>query len=75
MDRQIVIEKTIKYLNLLPENKAEEVLDYIEYLYNKSEDTLLTEGITRLAAQSKSFEFLNDEEDLYTLDDVKERYQ
>jgi hypothetical protein len=75
MDRQIVIEKTIKYLNLLPESKAEEVLDYIEYLYNKSEDVLLTEGITRLAAQSKSFEFLNDEEDIYTLDDVKERYQ
>jgi hypothetical protein len=75
MDRQIVIEKTIKYLNLLPESKAEEVLDYIEYLYNKSEDALLTEGITRLAAQSKSFEFLNDEEDLYTFDDIKERYQ
>ena len=69
MDRQIVIEKTIKYLNLLPENKAEEVLDYIEYLYNKTEDALLTEGITRLAAQSKSFEFLNDEEDIYTLED------
>jgi hypothetical protein len=75
MDRQIVIEKTIKYLNLLPENKAEEVLDYIEYLYNKSEDALITEGITRLAAQSKSFEFLKDEEDIYTIDDVKERYQ
>jgi hypothetical protein len=75
MDRQIVIEKTIKYLNLLPESKAEEVLDYIEYLYNKSEDALLTEGITRLAAQSKSFKFLNDEEDLYTFDDIKERYQ
>jgi hypothetical protein len=75
MDRQIVIEKTLKYLNLLPENKAEEVLDYIEYLFNKNEDSFLTKGISQLAAQSKSFDFLNEEEDIYTLDDVKERYQ
>jgi hypothetical protein len=71
MDRQIVIEKTLKYLNLLPENKAEEVLDYIEYLFNKNEDSFLTKGITQLATQSKSFDFLNDEEEIYTLDDVK----
>jgi uncharacterized membrane protein len=38
MNRRTVIEKTIKYLNLLPEDKAEEVLDYTEYLYQKSDD-------------------------------------
>jgi hypothetical protein len=75
MDRQIVIEKTLKYLNLLPEDKAEEVLDYIEYLFNKNEDSFLTKGIAQLATQSKSFDFLNEEEDIYTLDDAKERYQ
>ena len=75
MDRQLVIEKTLKYLNLLPENKAEEVLDYIEYLFNKSDDSFLTKGITKLAAESKSLDFLNEEEDIYTLDDVKEKYQ
>ncbi len=72
MNRHIVIEKTLKYLNLLPEDKAEEVLDYIEYLYKKNEDVTLTNNIVKLAAQSKSFEFLKDEEDIYTLDDVKE---
>ncbi len=72
MNRHIVIEKTLQYLNLLPEDKAEEVLDYIEYLYKKNEDVTLTNNIVKLAAQSKSFEFLKDEEDIYTLDDVKE---
>lgn len=74
MERQQVLEKTIEYLKNLPENKAEEALDYIEYLYNKNEDTILTEGITRLASKSKSFDFLIDEEDIYTLDDVKKQY-
>jgi hypothetical protein len=32
------------------------------------------EGIAKLAAQSKSYNFLNNEEDLYTLNDVKEPY-
>jgi hypothetical protein len=71
MERQQVIDKTIEYLRVLPENKVEEALDYIEYLYNKNEDTVLTQGIIRLASESKSFDFLEFEEDIYTLDDIK----
>ena len=72
MERQQVIDKTIQYLKILPENKIEEALDYIEYLYNKNEETILTEGIVRLSADSGSFDFLEDEEELYTYDDIKE---
>ena len=72
MERQQVIDKTIQYLKILPENKIEEALDYIEYLYNKNEETILTEGIVRLSAESGSFDFLEDEEELYTYDDIKE---
>jgi len=71
MERQQVIDKTIEYLKVLPEKKVEEALDYIEYLYNKNEDTVLTQGIIRLASESKSFDFLELEEDIYTLDDIK----
>jgi hypothetical protein len=72
MERQQVIDKTIKYLKILPENKIEEALDYIEYLYNKNEDAVLAEEMTRLSAESGSFDFLEDEEELYTYDDIKE---
>ena len=71
MERQQVIDKTIEYLRVLPENKVEEALDYIEYLYNKNEDAILTQEIVRLASESKSFDFLEIEEDIYTLDDIK----
>ena len=66
MERQQVIDKTIQYLKILPENKVEEALDYVEYLYNKNEDSILTEGMMRLSAESGSFDCLEDEEDLYT---------
>lgn len=72
MERQQVIDKTIQYLKILPENKVAEALDYIEYLYNKNEDSILTEGMMRLSAESGSFDFLEDEEELYTYDDIKE---
>ncbi len=72
MERQQVIEKTIEYLKILPENRIEEALDYIQYLYSKSEDVILTEGIKQLSRESASFDFLQDEEELYTLDDIKE---
>jgi uncharacterized membrane protein len=73
MERQQVIDKTIEYLRILPENKIEEALDYIEYLYNKNEDAILTQEIIQLASESKSFEFLEAEEEIYTLDDIKGR--
>jgi len=75
MQRQQVIEKTIEYLKVLPENKIEEALDYIEYLYNKNENAILTEGIIRLTAKSESFDFLKDEEDIYSINDIKEFHE
>jgi len=46
-------------------------LPSIGKIYNKNEDTILTQGIIRLASESKSFDFLEIEEDIYTIDDIK----
>ena len=55
-------------------NKAEEVIDLSKYLCLKYEDELIKSGIMKLASESKSFEFLKDEEDLYSMKDVKVIY-
>ena len=39
------------------------------------EDDVLTLGIMRLAEQGGAFDWLADEEDLYTVDDLKVRYR
>ncbi len=74
MTRQAIIERTLKAINQLPEDKAEEISDFAEFMMKQYEEQQLTKGIQRLTASSHAFGFLNDEEDLYTEDDLKEKY-
>jgi hypothetical protein len=66
---------TVKNLNQLSEERLIEVKDFVDFLLKRTEDKLLTEGIQELTSESKSFEYLNDEEDLYTVNDLKEKYK
>ncbi|MBM4166745.1 MAG: hypothetical protein FJ218_07525 [Ignavibacteria bacterium] len=70
MNKQNVIEKTVQYLHILPEEKLVEVSEFAEFLYQKQEEVILQKGIQELVSSSESFKFLEEEEDLYTLDDV-----
>jgi hypothetical protein len=74
MTRQTIIERTIKAINQLPEDKAEEISDFAEFVMKQYEEQQLTKGVQRLVARSETFDFLNMEEDLYTEDDLKEKY-
>lgn len=75
MTKELLIDKTVDYLKNLPDDKVSEVADFTEYLYQKHEAYILNKGIQKLISESKSFEFLKEEDDLYTLDDLKERYR
>lgn len=75
MTRQILIEKVLKKIKLLPDSKLEEVNDFADFLLNRLDDHRLTEGIRNMVSDSKAFEFLNEEEDLYSVNDLKERYK
>jgi hypothetical protein len=74
MTREAIIQKTIKTLNMLPAEKAGEVADFADYVLKKHEELTLQNGIEKLVEKSKAFQFLNDEEDLYTVEDIKEKY-
>lgn len=75
MNREALIGRTLESLSRLPESKLSEVADFAEFLLSRVEDRLTTEGIQLLVADSEAFDFLNDEEELYSLDDLKERYR
>jgi len=75
MTRETLIKKTIDNLTKLPDNKLKEVSDFAEFLLNRIENKIITEGIQKLVTDSKSFQFLEDEEDLYSADDLKERFK
>jgi hypothetical protein len=74
MTRESIIEKTVEVLSKLPAEKAEEVADFANFILKNHEEQMLQKGIEKLTVQSGTFDFLNDDEDIYSLDDIKEKY-
>jgi hypothetical protein len=75
MERKALIENIISKINQLPDIKIKEVNDFTEFLLSKIDDTIIQEGIHKMVSDSKSFDYLIAEEDLYTVKDLKERYK
>ncbi len=74
MNREILINRTINNISLLPDLRLKEVSDYIDFLLKKYDNKKLTDSIMELTSKSKSFEFLNDEEEIYDESDLIEKF-
>ena len=74
MTRQLIIERTLKVINQLPEDKAEEISDFADFVFKRYEENELTNGIKKMASESQAFDFLNSEEEIYSVGDLKEVY-
>lgn len=61
-----LLHTTIEKIKQLDENRLESVINFIESISAKSESESFTTGIAKLAEQSKTFDFLNNEPDIYT---------
>ena len=75
MTREIIIQQTLAVLKKLPKEKVNEIADFADYIMKKYEEEILQKGIQKLVGESKTFEYLQNEETLYTLSDVKEKYK
>jgi len=75
MSREILINKAVSKIKLLPESKVQEINDFIDFLLYKIDEEIITENIQQLVSDSRSFDFLNDEEELYDESDLKVRYK
>lgn len=63
----------MKAINNLPESKAEKISDFADFVSKKFEKHMLNEALQKMVSQSKSFEFLEQEES-YLISDLKEVY-
>lgn len=70
MTKQNIIEKTVNIINRLPQEKAEEIFDFADFLMKKQEEQNLVQQIGYIVAESSSFEFLRNEEELYSEEDI-----
>jgi len=73
MDKQRILTDTIEKLRQLDEVDLQEANDFVEFLLTKVSDRELTRQIQKQAETGTSFNFLKDEEELYSIDDLKER--
>lgn len=74
MARDILIKKTIKTLSRLPDEKIKEVSDFADFILKKYDEDILLKGMEKLSSDSKVFDFLKEEEQLYSVEDLKEKY-
>lgn len=75
MTREALIQKTLQHLAKLPDQKIKEVSDFAEFLLSKIDNQILTEGIQKMVSESKSFDFLEEDEEIYFVEDLKEKYK
>ena len=74
MPGETLINRTLATLSKLPPDKVKEVSDFADYILKKYDEEILQKGIEKLISESKAFNFLKHEEDLYTVEDLKEKY-
>lgn len=75
MNRQVLIANTIDKIRQLPDVKIKEINDFADFLLSKIDDKIILEGIQKMVSDSKAFDYLEEEENLYTVEDLKERYK
>lgn len=75
MTKDALIQKTLTALSKLPMEKANEIADFADYLLKKYDEEVIQKGIQQLVSKSKPYEFLKDEETIYTVSDLKEVYK
>ena len=68
------MEQTFKTLSRLPEERLREVSDFADFILKKHDEETIQKGIESLVTESDEYYFLKEEEDIYTINDLKERY-
>lgn len=71
MTRENTIERVIQTIKRLPNDKLQEVTNFISFLLTQYEEEQMNRGIQKLSVDSKTFEFLNQEEGIYSINDLK----
>ncbi len=75
MTKESLINKTLTALSKLPQEKVNEIADFTDYISKKYEEEILQKGIQKLVSESKTFAYLENEENIYTVNDLKEQYK
>lgn len=71
MDKTILIQQAIDNINRLPAQELKELNDFAEFLLSRLHQEMLTEEVSKTNLSSDSYKFLENDEDIYTVNDLK----
>lgn len=71
LNKEKIIQKTVQVLNVLPEDKLQEISNFADFILKKYEEQVLQKGIELLQSESNIFNFLYEDEELYSVADIK----
>jgi hypothetical protein len=74
MSRLELIETTLQSIQKLPENELLEIHDFAEFLLSRLEKKNLSNDVSKINISSSSYKFLEEDDDIYTVNDLKEKY-
>jgi hypothetical protein len=62
-------------LQQLPYHDQKRVFELIAELYSKMEENIVSEAIAHYTSKSAAFDVIRDDEEIYTLDDLKVKFR
>ena len=74
MEREVLIERTIRKIERLPTTRVREVNDFVEFIVQRADDEMITEGLQQLMSYSNTYDFLYNEPELYSVNDLKVKF-
>ena len=74
MEREILMNETICKIGQLSTTRIREVNDFVEFIILKAKDALITEGLQQLESSGHTYDFLYNEPELYTMNDLKVKF-
>jgi len=73
MEREVLVKKTVSNIKRLPTSRVQEVSDFVDFILQRTDDALITEGLKQLSSSSRTYDFLYNEPELYSVDDLRVR--
>ncbi len=75
MGKQEILAHTIKTLEKLPKSRLIQLSEFAEFLLKQLEEEIIQKGMKQLSGEASALKFLEEEENLYSLEDLKERFK
>jgi hypothetical protein len=75
MVQEVLMERTISKMKQLSTKRIHQVNDFVEFISQRADNDTITKGLQQLSSVSENtYDFLDNEPEIYTVNDLIVRY-